>query len=121
MEKKLPNLPMELINKILIMRPTHPVANLIKKYIRCFNRHTYIDSDPVSQFPRYILELIFDSNDNYFCKYIRGREIREQFKNVYYLDKREARYKEYIKQRDLENENWRDLELIEATLTDYEM
>jgi hypothetical protein len=33
MNKKLPNLPMEIINKILIMRPPHPVANLLKLYI----------------------------------------------------------------------------------------
>jgi hypothetical protein len=32
MNLNLPDLPFELINKILIMRPTHPIATLIKNY-----------------------------------------------------------------------------------------
>ena len=33
MNKLLPNLPMEIVNKILITRPTHPIADILKNYI----------------------------------------------------------------------------------------
>ena len=31
MNKNLPNLPIEIVNKILIMRPTHPIAKLFEE------------------------------------------------------------------------------------------
>ena len=34
---KLPTLPMEIVNKILIMREPHPIAKLLKTPIRKFN------------------------------------------------------------------------------------
>ena len=33
MNKLLPNLPMEIVNKILITRPTHPIADILNNYI----------------------------------------------------------------------------------------
>ena len=33
MNKLLPNLPMEIVNKILITRPTHPIAYILNDYI----------------------------------------------------------------------------------------
>ena len=33
MSKTLPNLPIEIINKIVIMRQTHPNADMLKNYI----------------------------------------------------------------------------------------
>ena len=30
MNKLLPNLPMEIVNKILITRPTHPIADILR-------------------------------------------------------------------------------------------
>jgi hypothetical protein len=61
------NLPMELVNKILIMRPTHPVANLIKLYIRRFRRgiKNYDgkrESEHILFFPKYIFNKIFENN-----------------------------------------------------------
>jgi hypothetical protein len=78
MEKKLPNLPMELINKILIMRPIHPVAILLNRYIRRFNykykdwlenqdtewnRRNYIDTY-LYYFYKFALSHIFNSEDD---------------------------------------------------------
>ena len=31
------NLPMEIVNKILIMRPAHPIADILKNYIELHN------------------------------------------------------------------------------------
>ena len=48
-------LPMELINKILIMRPTHPTAKLLQKTIREYNNMYNDESDYIS-FHKYIKE-----------------------------------------------------------------
>ena len=36
MNKNLPTLPMEIVNTILIMRPTHPIADNLKNYIELY-------------------------------------------------------------------------------------
>ena len=41
MNKKLPILPMEIVNKILIMRPTHPIADILKNYIELY--HSFME------------------------------------------------------------------------------
>jgi hypothetical protein len=45
----LPILPMELINKILVMRPSHPVAKLLKQPIDKYNNY-------VNHFQKYCCE-----------------------------------------------------------------
>ena len=47
-------LPMEIVNKILIMRPSHPLTNIIKSLIYNYNDYTYND-DYISFF-EYILK-----------------------------------------------------------------
>jgi hypothetical protein len=41
MNKNLPNLPIEIVNKILIMRPTHPIAKLFEEdyNVILWNKH----------------------------------------------------------------------------------
>ena len=41
MNKNLPILPMEIVNKILIMRPTHPNADILKNYIELY--HSFME------------------------------------------------------------------------------
>jgi len=50
----LPILPMELINKILVMRPSHPVAKLLKQpieeynhYVKGLYEHRFIKDDSI--------------------------------------------------------------------------
>ena len=50
MNKNLPILPMEIVNKILIMRPTHPIADILKNYIESY--HYFIEY----RVPYYIIE-----------------------------------------------------------------
>ena len=38
----LPTLPMEIVNKILIMRETHPIAKLLKNPIEKYNKYVNI-------------------------------------------------------------------------------
>ena len=40
MNKNLPILPMEIVNKILILRPTHPIADILRNYIHHFITYT---------------------------------------------------------------------------------
>ena len=39
---KLPTLPMEIVNKILIMREPHPIAKLLKNPIEKYNKYVNI-------------------------------------------------------------------------------
>ena len=50
MNKNLPVLPMEIVNKILIMRPLHPIADILKNYIESY--HYFIEY----RVPYYIIE-----------------------------------------------------------------
>ena len=54
MENKI-NLPIEVINKILIMRPTHPLAEIMKEEVYYYNE--YIDGDYDILFNEYINKL----------------------------------------------------------------
>ena len=49
------NLPLEIINKILIMRPTHPIVKIIVQEI--YNYENYIDGDYNIPFYEYITNL----------------------------------------------------------------
>jgi hypothetical protein len=46
-------LPMEIVNKILIMRPPHPIANIIKPFINNYNDYT--NNDDYISFVKYTL------------------------------------------------------------------
>ena len=41
MNKILPILPIKIVNKILIMRPLHPIADMLKNYIELY--HSFIE------------------------------------------------------------------------------
>ena len=41
MNKNLPILQMEIVDKILIMRPTHPIADILKNYIELY--HSFME------------------------------------------------------------------------------
>ena len=56
MNKLLPNLPMEIVTKILITRPTHPIADILKNYIEL---HHY--------FIFYKINYLISEYDNYDC------------------------------------------------------
>jgi hypothetical protein len=118
MNKKLPTLPMELINKILIMRPTHPVANLLNRYIRRFNykykdwlenldtewnRWCHIETY-LYCFHRFALSHIF--NSEYDDEYGNGRLYEDDDGNWRYHHRRDfnIRYDEFDEQSRKEEE-----------------
>ena len=82
-------LPMEIVNKILIMRPTHPVAVIMKEKIE--NYIEYINGDYDIAFNEYFNRLkdllisynirkIKNTNDNLVC----GGCYRTMTSNTYY-------------------------------------
>jgi hypothetical protein len=105
MNKKLPNLPMELINKILIMRPTHPVAKIIKKYSYHHEKGDwYYDKKMTPDFQEWFFS---ERNRNSFNRFEVFKGEIHLFKNKYYISDgcnrcfywSKERHEDYIKNR----------------------
>ena len=58
-------LPMEIVNKILIMRPSHPITNIIKPLTLSYNEYT--NNDDYITFFEYIMKY-YDLHYNYNIK-----------------------------------------------------
>jgi len=60
------SLPMEIVNKILIMRPVHPCAVIIKKWVSSFEKYNFVGWCFADKFPQWLLGTI-SQKDLFVC------------------------------------------------------